>query len=338
MRSFWMLRSDLRILESYHKYDNLEEFKKSCWDYYLLMVIWFIENNYIDEGIIWRLNPKNKKLNDILFDIQGKFFIQKWVDSFQEIYKYSPADITLFRGGFKYYDEVVKGNKRIFGKKLYLGAGMRTTPQYGGKYDLILVEDERDIKDGFIPFYKTANPNIFRPFNNPNKKYDICWPHNFSTIRYKGADFFFSKMSNCPFLKGLKIVHAGNQPNIGYKFCDKYKIGNIEFVDRLTRLELNDLLNESRFGLVTSNLNDGCPRISTEILSSGTPLLIRNTTRLMNFYKRKGVIQFSDKNIINVINKAFVNYDKYSEEVSEVIKNKLSFDEICKKNIDLWIK
>ena len=337
MKSFWLFRSNLRSLEDYHQYKTLKEFKNNCWDFYLLLPLWLLENDYFDQVIIWRLQPKQKQ-EDIIFEINGRQYVQRWINSFNEVYKYPKPNISFFRGGFREYCNVIKGNKKVFGKSLYLGAGQRVLPQYGGNYDINLFESEIELKKHKgIPFYKTSNPNIFKSFKNPNKKYDLCWPHNWTQIRYKGGEFFISKIANCPFLKSLKIVHCGNNPNVGRNLCKKYRVDNIEFVDRLSRPELNSLLNESRFGIVTSTLNDGCPRISTEIISSGTPLLIRNSTRLMNFYKNKGVVQFNDKNIISVINKAFVNYDNYSKEVLEVISNDLSFDEICKKNIDLWI-
>ena len=69
---------------------------------------------------------------------------------------------------------------------------------------------------------------------------------------------------------------------------------------------MNDVLNHSMFGLCLSNLQDGCPRVITEVLMSGTPLIMSNLT-------------------------------KYNFEVNEAIKDELSFDTIVKKNIDQWL-
>lgn len=337
MRRFYLFRSDLRILEKYHQYKTSDDFKKFCWDYYLLQGIYFLENNYFDEVIIWRLQPK-KHQQDIIFNINGKQFIQRWVDDFKEVFKYPKPLISFFRGGFKSYCKITKLNPKFFGVKLYLGASKRFIPEYGGIYDKILVESEKELKTipDSIPFYKTANPNIFKPLVL-KKKYNICWPNNFTQINYKGQEFFISIIRSCPYLKSLKIVHVGNKPEIGMKICKKYNVKNIEFKGHVDRFELNKILNQSKFGLVTSNLNDGCPRISTEILMSGTPLIIREHTKLLKYYKQKGVVEFNDKNIIKRIRFSMKHYSKFSNEVLESVKEKLSFSEVCEKNIDLWL-
>lgn len=337
MRRFYLFRSDLRILEKYHQYKNLEDFKKFCWDYYLLQGIYFLENNYFDEVIIWRLQPKRHQ-SDIIFNINGKLFIQKWVNSLTEVFNYPQPSISFFRGGFKEYDFITKSNPKFFGVKLYLGASKRFIPQYGGKYNKILVESESELKKipNSIPFYKTGNTEIFKNLNL-EKKYDICWPNNFTQIKYKGQDFFISILKSCPYLKSLKIIHVGNSSEIGMRLCKKYNINNIKFKGMVDRVKLNKILNQSKFGLVTSNLNDGCPRISTEILISGTPLIIREHTRLLKYYKYKGVIEFNDKTINKRIKFSMKHFLKFSDEVLKISKEELSFHKLCKKNIDLWL-
>ena len=82
---------------------------------------------------------------------------------------------------------------------------------------------------------------------------------------------------------------------------------------------------------MTSNLKDGCPRVSTEIMNSNTPLIIRDQTRLLNFYKQSGVIEFNDNNIYDILNKTlFENCNLNKKKNGE-----LSFDLICQKNINL---
>ena len=132
---------------------------------------------------------------------------------------------------------------------------------------------------------------------------DILWPNNLSQIRYKGAEYFIDKISKSKFLKSLNIVHAGNNPKLLNKIKNNYGVTNIKSAGLISRPVLNKLLNQSKFGLVTSNRTDGCPRISTEILCSGTPLLIRDKTRLLKYYKQRGVIEFNDNNVEKVIKK-----------------------------------
>jgi len=337
-KTMFLFRSNLRILEGYHKYTNLEDFKLKCWDFYLLFPLWLLENDYFDEVVIWRLQPK-KFQGDIIFNLpDGKKYIQRWIKSFQEIFKYSKPSLSFFRGGFSEYDHITKQNPEFFGTKLYLGAGKRVTPQYGGIYDKILVESEEELKNikNSIPFYKTTNPNIFKPLNL-DKIYDICWSCNFTQIRHKGQEFFISSISKSPFLKSLKIIHTGNKYEVGKELCKKYNVTNIEFVGWLDRYELNKTLNQSKVGIVTSNKEDGCPRISSEILMSGTPLNLRKQTRLLDYYKG-GVVRFEDSKISKVVNMVLDNYNKYSKDVLKSIKDELSFEKICKKNMDLWTK
>lgn len=339
MRRFWIFRSNLRILENYYNCKNLEDFKSKCWDFYLLQGLWYLENGYFDEFVVFRLGLKGSKLADIIFDINSRKFIQRWVNSFKEVYRYPSPDISFFRGGFPQYDEVVRENPRHFGKTLYLGAGKRLFPQYGGKYDTILLESELDFNNNHncSPFYKTANPNIFKPLNINSKKYDLCWPNNFSQIRYKGQQFFISSISKSKLLRSLKIVHCGNSLEVGNKLCKKYNVNNIEFKGWLERPELNKLLNQSKFGIVTSNQSDGCPRISTEILTSGTPLLIRNQTRILDHYKENGVVEFDDINVETKIKEALLHHTKLHTKLLSSLE-KFSFDIICKKNWKIWTK
>jgi len=336
MRSFWLFRSNIRGLEYYHKYKDLEMFKRNCHDYYMLLPIWLLQNDYFDEVVVWRLTKK--PLDDIVFDINGKKYIQKWVLNFKETFDYSSPEISFWRGGFKVYDDVTKVKPMHFGFKLYLGAGRRITPQWGGKYDVLLIEDERDFIDyrKYMPFYKTASPNIFHPYLINNVKWDICWPCNFTQIKYKGQPEFIKMISQRPALKQYKIVHCGNKPEIGKKLCKQFNVTNIEFLGNVDRPTLNKVLNQSKFGLNLSNLQDGCPRISTEILMSGTPLLIKDSVRLLKFFKNKGVVEINDTNIVSKIVRYMRKYNNIKADILKVIEDEISFDNVNKKNIELW--
>ena len=70
---------------------------------------------------------------------------------------------------------------------------------------------------------------------------------------------------------------------------------------------------------------------------TGTPLIIRNKTRLLNFYKEYGVVSFDDFELENKVKYSFDNYDKLKTE-SLLNINKLSMDNICKMNFDIWSK
>jgi len=354
MRSIWLFRSNLRILEDYHKADctDIEEFKKACHDFWILQLIEFLEQDYFDEAVVWRLKPKESYLSSGFSFLVGdkmKILRQRFVNSFDDIfdpiYNYfrCPPDISFFRGGFPEYDKLVNeyGNpSRIIGNclglKLYCGTGKRIHPQYGGRYDRVLLEDERDYTPGYhqIPFYKTASPIHFY-MNDRDPKYDICFISNFTQDRYKGQEFFIKEVSKSEYLRSLDIVHFGNQPEKGRKLCEKYKVRNIKFGGHKSKTFLNQIINKSKFGLVCSNQLDGCPRVITEILSCGTPLLLRSSTRLLNFYKKNGVVIFDDSRIESTIKEAMTNYDMF-KRLAVSLRDEISLQNICKKNIELW--
>ena len=336
MKSFYLFRSNIYNLEYYHEYKDLETFEKNCHDFYLLQGLWILRNTDIDEVVIWRLSKKPRK--DIIFEVDHSIFIQRWVNNFDEVFKDRKPFISFFRGGFKEYADIVNKNPNHFKTSLYLGASKRFFPAYGDKYDIILLEDESDFKPNFNcqSFYKTCNPNIFYPMDL-HKEIDILWAHNLSQIRHKGAEFFVKEISKSKFLKSLKIIHTGNKSNVLNKLCKKYGVTNIKSIGWVERPVLNQLLNKSKFALNTSNRVDGSPRISTEILCSGTPLLIRDKTRLLDYYKKKGVVEFNDNNVEKMIRKAFDKYEKHKRNVLEAVNNELTIDKVCEMNWNLWL-
>lgn len=335
MRSFWVFRTNLKNREYYHDFLDLTEFKRKCHDFYLLQGIWFLENDFFDEVIIWRLSKT--PVDDIVFDIKGKKFIQKFVSSFKKCFKLNKPVVSLFRGGFPEYSELTHQNPSYLGLKLYLGSSFRVYPKYGGKYDKILVESDGDLRGKYFPFFKTANSEIFRPVDIQTKKYDLCWICNFEQITQKGQEFFISSVSRSKYLKSLRIVHLGNKSGRGEKLCRKYNVSNIEFVGQGDRDKVNTILNQSRFGIVTSNQMDGSPRVSTEILMSGAPLLVRDQTRLLQYCKKYGVVIFSDSDLEEKVKSSFKMYDWLSKQVLKN-RSRLSLDKICQLNYKVWLQ
>ncbi len=337
MRRFWLFRSNLIPLEYYHDFKDLSTFESNCYDYYMLLPLWLLDQGHFDEVTVWRLTNKPKK--DIIFDVNGKQYIQKWVTNFNKTFDYPKPDVSFWRGGFSEYDKVTKLQPNHFGLKLYLGAGRRITAQYGGKYDAYLMEDKRDFKDILkcIPFFKTASPHIFYP-QDVSAKWDICWPCNFTQIKYKGQKLFVKAIADSPYLQSLKIVHCGNKSDVGKQLCARHGVSNIEFMGSVDRPYLNTALNLSSFGLNLSNIQDGCPRVSTEVLMSGTPLILNEETRLLDSYKENGVVMVNEKNLAKKIKKAMEEKDDYKRQVLWAIDNTISFDKLCEKNINRWKK
>lgn len=336
MKTFWLFRTNLKTEEYYHQYTDLESFEKNCHDFYMLFPLWLLRNTDFHQVIVWRLTD-NPRRPDIVFNVDGKLYFQKWITGLEQTFFFPSPTISFWRGGFQEYDKVTKNNPVKYGLKLYLAAGRRITPQYGGKYDVILMEDERDIRSiNHLPFYKTASMNIFYPNGKEEKKIDILFPANFAQAKYKGQEDFIRCISENSFLRRLKIVHCGNNSEVGKKLCDQYGVKNIEFLGNINRPEMNTLLHQSFFGLNFSNTLDGCPRTSTEILMSGTPLIIHERTRLLKYYKKRGVVTLNEKTFVEKIKEALHNYTTLEIEARNLYSNELSMNSVMKKNLDLW--
>ena len=337
MKRFWLFRTNLKEEEYYHRFLNPEEFKKNCHDFYLLQQIWFLENDVFDECLTWRLTDGKEYSIEMLFN--GKMFRQVFVNSFSRCFLLSSTPvITFFRGGFPEYCEITKDGPDRFGKKLYLGAGRRILPNYGGSYDKILAESQTDLQNGMIPFYKTANINIFNPIVPHQKDYDLCWICNFTQLRHKGQDFFIQNVARSKYLKKLRILHIGNKPEVGKGLCKANGVTNIEFVGSVTRPQINEYLNASKFGLVTSNNQDGCPRVLTEVMMTGTPLIVRDQTRFLDYYKDRGVIIFKDDCISSKIEEAMSKYKMLKDQALSNVYTKLDIGTICELNLNQWSK
>lgn len=328
---FYLFRSNIRELEYYHSYNNLVDFEKNCHDFYMLFPLELLRNNLVDEVVIYRF--LNTLKDPIIFKLNSRKFIQKWIKSPLDIFNDQKPQLSFWRGGFQEYDYMISKDQRFFGKKIYLGASKRVKPG-NNFYDKVLVESDYDLHhiDKSIPFYKTANQNIFKVIDM-KKEFDLCWICNFTQITQKGQEWFIKIISESNELKKLKIIHLGNNPEMGIQLSKKYKISNITFLGWKPRYIINEFLNKSKFGVVTSNSEDGCPRVSTEILMSGTPLLIRDQTRLLSFYDDLGIAKFS--NYLEIID-ALDNYEIYRSKILKNL-NILSIKNICNKNFELWM-
>jgi len=346
MKTFYLFRSDIRKLEYYHKYTTLEEFEKLCHDFYLLMPLEFLKMGVFNKVIIWRLIDKPKK--DIIFKFKNELgnkviFIQKFcVHSFEEIFSLPRPNVSIFRGGFKEYDILINKISGFFGKTFYLGASRRFLPVYGGKYDYILYESELDIpktnKENikFMKFYKTSNPNIFYPLD-AIPEFDMVWPWKYTRDHRKGELFFLDAIKKHSGLQKLKIYHCGNEVEKTKKLFKKYGVTNIICDDIKHYHDMNEIINNGICGLLTSDKEDGCPRLSTEILSCAIPLLIRNTTRILDYYFGHGRIDYvTYDDLYSKFLFIKENRKKIVNKMKDRLQKDLSMREICKKNIEEW--
>jgi len=348
MKTLYLFRSNLRHLEYYHHYKTYEEFVNKCHDFYLLFPLELLKLGKFEKVIIWRLS--NKPMKDIVFKFKNNvgtkgIFIQKFCHrSFDEAFALPRPDVTIFRGGFREYDMVVNKIKGFFGKTFYLGASRRLVPEFGGKYDYILYESELDLPDNFNMikgrfkrFFKTANPKIFYSKNISKPEFDIIWPWKYTSDHRKGEKFFLNGLSKHSELQKLKIYHCGNEPKKAMKLFESYGVKNIICDDIKHYHEMNDIINNGICGLMTSDKEDGCPRLSTEIMSCGVPLLIRDTTRILDYYNGDGRFNYSD---IDGLYSNFLYIKKNRNIIIENMKYRLqkdlSMEKICMMNVREW--
>ena len=348
MKTLYLFRSNLKSLEYYHQYKTLEEFEKNCHDFYLLMPLEFLKMGVVDKVYIWRLS--DKKRDDIVFKVKNEkgykgFFIQKFSTNnfLDSINSNEKPDVSIFRGGFREYDNLININKSYFGTSFYLGASRRFHPNFGGIYDYILYESESDLYENkndkyqYKKFYKTASPKIFYPIEKNKIKYDIIWPWKYTSDFRKGEKFLLNVISKHDGLKQLRFYHCGNEPEKAKKLFRQYGINNIICDNNVPYLGMCDVLNSGFCGLITSDKEDGCPRLSTEILSCGTPLIIRDKTRILDYYKGDGFLQYYDMDsMYNKIIYAIKNYNIIRANIINRLKTDLSIRKICEMNLKEW--
>lgn len=220
-----------------------------------------------DSGEIWYFGGKREHT----FNNQ---LIERWIPNFSNYKTDFTPDVIFSRGGFKNYHSVLQKFPKSV--KIYYGAGARYLPQEGFKnYDLILQDSQKQldkcrklyphIKSSL--FIKPAPDNLFYPLEGIKKEFDIAFPANGSQKQLKGHSFVYSTVP-----KHLKVLNLGNRSGITAPSNVTRK--------RVLRTQMNEQLQRCRVGIVTcSSSKDSCPRVIPEMLASGIPIVVLDTTR-----------------------------------------------------------
>ena len=257
-------------------------------------------------------------------------FTERWIPSFQTYKSVFIPDVIFCRGGFKEYHSVLKQFPTSF--KIRYGAGRRYLPCQGFyDYDLILqdsIEQLKICKQRFprIPsslFIKPAPDNLFYPYPEIKKEYDICFPANGSQ-NFKGHAFVYNTLP-----PRFTLLNLGNNPR-------NFKYPNNVTSYRVLKSEMPKHIAKCKMGIIAVDSEiDSCPRVIAEMLACGLPIVVLDTVRF-----------WRDKYINSLVNPKsrwatgeLVTKDNFWTAVQYVLDNLNKYNprEYYKENLSLEI-
>lgn len=203
-------------------------------------------------------------------------FAERWIPSF-DLYRGrhpSPTprdgfsdfipDVIFARGGFNEYDMIIKQWPKAI--TVYYGAGQRFCPK-DMKYDIVIVDTpyQREFVSEKYPdsivreWIKPTIDDIFCPDGSP-KEYDVCYVAN-DTQQFKGQDFIYNTLPH-----NLSLLHLGIDNG------SRKVPSNIHRV-RVKRDEMSGWYNRCSVGVVPYKNIDSSPRVISEMLACGLPVV-----------------------------------------------------------------
>jgi glycosyltransferase involved in cell wall biosynthesis len=255
-------------------YDSIE----NCEDMWT-QLFYFINKKMESNGRILYVNGDREFVVDDNFK-------EQWIPSFKnfshDFVPFSP-DLIFCRGGFSYYDNVVKKFPKA--KKIYYGAGVRSFPNSSFKdYDVFIVDSkrqkniiEKDKHKRAELFIKPA-AMLFKPVET-KKKYDICFMANATQGEIKRHEMLIKAFSKSKY----RILSLGNTNKKYVRMARELKT-NIEWGGWSLRKELPQKISQCKVGICCSTNYDSCPRVIPEYLACGIPVI---ATKNINFWQNK---------------------------------------------------
>jgi len=252
-------------------FDNIDE----CDDMWTQLC-----RNMIDivggSGEIWYLNGKRTvKYADN--------FVERWLPNFTDSRHDFNPDIIFARGGFPFYDDVLRRHPNAF--KIYYGAGFRRIP--GKKqfrdFDLILVDTPKQLvkakaelpKHNIQLLIKPAADNIFSPAKYKcSKQYDVIMVGNYHKGVNKGHDFALPLLH-----EKFTMTVVGNIPE---PLRNKYK--RFSYKQWVPRKDIPRCYAPAKVAIICCGKEDSCPRVIPEALACDCPIL---SLSRVNFWKDK---------------------------------------------------
>lgn len=199
----------------------------------------------------------------------------RWVDKLKHYKPDFTPDVIFERGGF---DEGRKFCKRFPDAfKIYYGSGVRYRPKKGAKYDLVLVDSERQqrkaMKHGWnAQLWQKPSAPCFHYMPEVAKEYDVCYVADGRfpfRAKIKNVDWFYRHVP-----KDLKVLHLG--------WSGDRKVPKNVTVKRVQRGEMPLWYNKCKVGVVPYTDYDSAPRVIPEMNACGLGVVISdevNTTQ-----------------------------------------------------------
>ena len=239
-------------------------------------------------------------------------FTEKWLPSLES---YSPRinpDLIICRGGFPYYDVLVKRYPKA--KKVYYGAGVRFYPQTDyTDYDLFLVDSVSQLNEvkskgkNAKLFIKPA-AMLFSPID-VKKKFDLCFMANAPQAKLKRHELLLKSFANT----NIKILNLGSKDERLMEMARIYKV-DIKWGGWHLRKHLPALISKCKVGICCSTNYDSCPRVIPEYLACGLPVVV---TENINFWAEKYITNqtgclVNEDDILKGVETILHNYNYYN--------------------------
>lgn len=199
------------------------------------------------------------------------------------------------RGGYGAYGPALEAASGAVA--VYYGAGMRYAPRDGRNYRLVLVDAPSQMQEvqGAAPgalvktFFKPAPPQ-FRPMPGVAKAWDCVFVAH-SPSEAKGLAWVARRLP-----RGTSILRIGAE-DPWFRAAARKGLFSVRFTGRVPHAEVPALLAQACVGLaVDDGRFDSGPRILSEQLACGLPVLLRDTVRVDRaFYSNnRAVVEVND--------------------------------------------
>ena len=252
-----------------------------------------------------------------------KNFVERWVPNFATYKSEFKPDVIFARGGFKQYDCILDRYPQAY--KIYYGAGRRFFPTSRfTKFNLILNDTPNQVKITKSKFplsrvellIKPAADNIFR-HKQCSKEYDVIMVAN----EQPKKDIKGHRFASLHIPSQYKFIKVG----IPLKTTIK-EHPHIKFTGWVKRSEVSDYYNKSKVAIVCCDKVDSAPRVISESLACGCPVLALSGVHFwqdMYINEKTGMI-CNENNFVEKLKFMVDNYEQF--EPHTYYKDNLSLD------------